>query len=83
MSKRKYVPAAKPILSVPATKEIFLEAEPAAEPKLQVTHTMKEGENIITIAQRYLPEGMTRSEYATRLVKSNSSFAVGRIIHLG
>jgi len=46
------------------------------------THTMGEGENILTVARRYLPEGMTRSEYATQLVKTNGSFAVGRVINL-
>jgi hypothetical protein len=47
-----------------------------------ITHTMGEGENILTVAKRYLPEGMTRSEYATQLVKTNGSFEVGRVIHL-
>jgi len=80
MTKKKYTPP---------TPEI-MEAIPAPDPDeayeviyvAPTTHTMGEGENILTVAKRYLPEGMTRSEYATQLVKTNGSFAVGRVINL-
>jgi len=47
-----------------------------------ITHTMVEGENILTVAKRYLPEGKTRQDYAKQLLKNNKSFAVGKVINL-
>ena len=46
------------------------------------THIMAERENILTVAQLHLPEGMTRHEYALQLMKLNTSFEVGRTINL-
>jgi hypothetical protein len=43
---------------------------------------MAERENILTVAQLHLPDGMTRHEYALQLMKLNTSFAVGRTINL-
>jgi hypothetical protein len=43
---------------------------------------MAEGQNIQTVAQIHLPEGWSRNEYASHLAKTNSSFAVGRVINL-
>lgn len=81
MSKKKHTPAPKF-----QAEKVTLASE-STEPLLAevsaTTHIMAEGENILTVAGRYLPEGMTRSEYATKLVKSNGSFAVGRVINLG
>jgi Tfp pilus assembly protein FimV len=90
MSKRKYTP--KPAVTAEQVTPASKPTDPLLDEVLDVivklfdsptTHIMAEGENILTVARRYLPEGVTRSEYANRLVKSNPSFAVGRVISLG
>lgn len=50
--------------------------------KLPDTHVMQEGENILTVAQKYLPEGKTRNEYAKELLALNGTVAVGKVIRL-
>jgi hypothetical protein len=50
--------------------------------KLPDTHIMAEGENILTVAQKYLPEGKTRNEYAKELVALNGNISVGSVIRL-
>jgi hypothetical protein len=57
-------------------------AEEFLPPQKESTHIMAERENILTVAQLHLPDGMTRHEYALQLMKLNTSFAVGRIINL-
>lgn len=52
------------------------------EPELSTTHVMAEGENILTIAEKYLPEGKTRNEYAKELLALNGRIAVGKVIRL-
>ena len=76
MTKKKYTPNAE-----------FRDWDlvPAGEflpPQKPDTHTMAERENILTVAQLHLPEGMTRHEYALQLIKLNTSFEVGRTINL-
>ena len=46
------------------------------------THKVLEGENILTIAERYLPEGMTRKDYAAQLYATNGDFQEGKTIRL-
>jgi hypothetical protein len=46
------------------------------------THKVLEGENILTIAERYLPEGMTRKDYAAQLYAANGDFHHGKTIRL-
>jgi len=46
------------------------------------THKVLEGENILTIAERYLPEGMTRKNYAAQLYAANGDFHHGKTIRL-
>lgn len=80
MSKKKTTP--KP--NVELTDWDFVPAEefePAEEPAPTI-HIMGEGENILTVAQLHLPEGMARHEYALQLMKLNNSFAVGKKINL-
>jgi hypothetical protein len=60
----------------------FVPADEFLPPQKAPTHIMAERENILTVAQLHLPEGMTRHEYALQLMKLNTSFAVGRIINL-
>ena len=60
----------------------FVPADEFLPPQKPATHIMAESENILTVAQLHLPEGMTRHEYALQLMKLNTSFAVGRIINL-
>lgn len=62
----------------PAPEEFFAE-DLAMNP---TTHVLAEGENILTVAQMYLPEGKTRNDYAKELVARNGSISVGSVIHL-
>ena len=86
MSTRKYNPAPEvqsEVVTLETTDPLAEVFESIAKVyESSTTHTMAEGENILTVARLYLPKGMTRSEYANRLVKTNPSFAVGRIINL-
>lgn len=50
--------------------------------KLPDTHVMQEGENILTVAEKYLPEGKTRNEYAKELLALNGRISVGSVIRL-
>ena len=76
MTKKKNTPNAK------FRDWDFVTADEFLPPQKASTHIMAERENILTVAQLHLPEGMTRHEYALQLMKLNTSFAVGRIINL-
>jgi len=60
----------------------FVPADEFLPPQKALTHIMAERENILTVAQLHLPDGMTRHEYALQLMKLNTSFEVGRTINL-
>ena len=62
----------------PEELEVF---EPVEVPN-PGTHKVLEGENILSIAERYLPEGMTRKEYAEQLYAANGDFHEGKTIRL-
>ena len=47
------------------------------------TYLVQSGENIQTVAAKFLPEGMTRNEYAKKLFKLNGNFNAGQVINLG
>ena len=47
------------------------------------THRLSEGENIQTIAEKYLPAGMSRNDYAKKLFELNKNWSVGKVIRLG
>lgn len=47
-----------------------------------LTHLMQEGENILTVADLYKPEGMTRNQYAKALEGKNTRFTAGALIQL-
>lgn len=59
--------------------ELSLEVIDTAKPG---THKVLEGENILTIAELYLPEGMTRKDYAAQLYAANGHFTEGKTIRL-
>jgi hypothetical protein len=46
-------------------------------------HILTEGQNIQTVAAMYLPEGMTRNEYAKFLFKLNGHVTWGQVVRLG
>jgi hypothetical protein len=46
------------------------------------THKVLEGENILSIAERYLPKGMTRKDYAAQLYAANGDFHEGKTVRL-
>lgn len=45
-------------------------------------HLMTDGENILTVAEAYLPADMTRKEYAKDLASRNSNWSAGATIQL-
>lgn len=47
------------------------------------TYQVQEGENIQTVATKFLPEGMTRNEYAKKLFKLNGQIRSGQVVNLG
>lgn len=65
------------------TAEVVEKPEPKpAKPARPKTHVMREGENIMTVAMRYLPAGMTRQEYLRDLVARNRNLGAGATIRL-
>jgi hypothetical protein len=62
----------------PAPEEFFAEEIS----KIVTHHILMEGENILTVAQMYLPKGMTRNDYAKKLVDANGSVSAGSVIRL-
>lgn len=60
-----------------------VETEIVFEPVRQLTYTVKDGENILTVADKFKPEGMTRKDYAEKLLKLNGQVVAGRVINLG
>lgn len=46
------------------------------------THAVAEGENIQTVAAKYLPAGQTRQDYARKLYELNGDFYVGKVVKL-
>jgi hypothetical protein len=67
---------------VAALDEDYEAAYKPTKKKPKKTHTMADGENILTVAEAYLPEDMTRSEYAKDLAKRNRSWSTGATIKL-
>ena len=47
------------------------------------TYTVQDGENIQTIAAKFLPAGMKRNDYAKKLHQLNGHFSSGQVIKLG
>jgi hypothetical protein len=66
-----------------AVEETFEAPEPvelpAENPK---TYKIAEGENILTVADKFKPEGMTRQDYAKALLAKNSNWNPGALIHI-
>ena len=52
------------------------------KPKPPKTHRMADGENILTVAEAYLPADMTRKDYAKDLANRNSNWSTGATIQL-
>jgi hypothetical protein len=53
-----------------------------SKPSKPKTHTMADGENILTVAEAYLPADMTRKEYAKDLASRNGNWSAGATIQL-
>lgn len=47
------------------------------------SHVLADGENLQTVAALYLPEGMTRNEYAKKLYALNGAVSSGKVVRLG
>lgn len=63
----------------PVETELVVEAVEATP----THHILTEGQNIQTVAAMYLPEGMTRNEYAKLLFKLNGQVSWGQVVRLG
>jgi len=61
---------------VEVIEETIIEAKPG-------TYLVQSGENIQTVAAKFLPEGMTRNEYAKKLYKLNGNIGSGQVVKLG
>jgi len=61
---------------VEVTEETIIVAKPG-------TYLVQSGENIQTVAARFLPEGMTRNEYAKKLYQLNGNISSGQVVNLG
>lgn len=46
------------------------------------SYLVQTGENVQTVAAKFLPEGMTRNEYAKKLFKMNGQINAGQVIRL-
>jgi hypothetical protein len=68
-------------LELPEEPQEELEQQPEVIEKPSL-HLVSEGENIQSIAALYLPEGMTRKDYARDLYQRNGDAHVGKLIHL-
>lgn len=68
----------------PVSTEFFaVELEQVSEPLTSpTTHTLQEGENILTVAAKYLPEGKSRKDYARELYDLNGDLSVGKVVRL-
>jgi hypothetical protein len=66
-----------------APEDYFAEELVALDAEIPTTHVLAEGENILTVAQMYLPKGKTRNEYAKELFLRNGNISVGSVIRLG
>jgi hypothetical protein len=60
-----------------------IETELPVEASKPTHHILTEGQNIQTVAAMYLPEGMTRNEYAKLLFKLNGQVSWGQVVRLG
>lgn len=47
------------------------------------TYLVAGGENIQTVAAKFLPEGMTRNQYAKKLFALNGQISPGQVVKLG
>jgi Tfp pilus assembly protein FimV len=81
---RTYTPAV--IQPVVTDEPDFIEPEPTQPVFVEIvvtdTHTVAEGENIQSVAAKYLPAGMTRQNYARRLYELNGDFFAGKVVRL-
>ena len=72
------------VLMEEVTEEIVEKVlAPGVKTNLANTHTLKDGENIQTVARLYCPNGMNRNTYAQKLYALNKSWATGVVIRLG
>jgi hypothetical protein len=66
-----------------AVEETFEAPEPVEAPaENPKTYKIGEGENILTVADKFKPEGMTRQDYAKALLAKNSNWNPGALIHI-
>jgi len=82
---KAYVPEA---IEIDDPVEHVNEDEPSVETELEaeespLTYLVKDGENILTVAERFKPAGVSRADYAKTLASLNSTVAPGRLVRLG
>lgn len=56
---------------------------PEAPEESALTYLVKGGENILTVADKFKPEGVSRGDYAKTLASLNGTVTPGRVVRLG
>ena len=56
---------------------------PEAPGESALTYLVKDGENILTVAEKFKPEGVSRGDYAKILASLNGTVIPGRVVRLG
>ena len=63
--------------------EDVTEPEPALETvELQLTYLVKDGENILTVAEKFKPADVSRADYAKTLANLNGTVTPGTVVRL-
>ena len=58
--------------------------EPTLETvELPLTYLVKDGENILTVAEKFKPADVSRADYAKTLANLNGTVTPGRVVRLG
>lgn len=60
--------------------EFEIPTEPEESP---LTYLVKDGENILTVAEKFKPAGVSRADYAKTLADLNTTVIPGRTVRLG
>jgi hypothetical protein len=69
-------------LDADAPGDSYYKPKRVPKPKKPTTHVLEDGQNILTVAELYLPWRMTRKEYAKDLALRNRNWSTGALIRL-
>ena len=81
MANKKRSKAPKPEILEDLVEDVT-DPEPETV-ELPLTYLVKDGENILTVADKFKPSGVSRSDYAQKLANLNGTVAPGKLVRLG